>query len=121
MKKIRFLGVVLLLCFVPAFAAPKIDPATYTVPVHVSAARYDPAVPLNQILSVVIAGKHYEIEGPTSSAKVFTKGTGLLNQGDYPAKLVEDTHKSTFESIQIYEILLPDGTTRRFAVIMQAE
>ena len=118
MKKIRILSAVLLLCSVPVLAAPKaapkIDPATYTIPIHVSAARYDPASMLSEVLSGVIAGKHYEIE-------CVTHGNGLLNPGDYLAKLTEDTHKSAFESLQVYEILLPDGTTRGCSVIMQAE
>jgi hypothetical protein len=100
--------------------APKTDPAEYSLSVHISGAEYAPNV-LYQILTATIDGKHYQIEGPTSSSKAYMHGNGLLNPGDYHAKLSEDTHKTAFESIQTYELLLPDGTTRRFSVIAQSE
>jgi hypothetical protein len=112
---------VLLLCAMPMLAAPKINPAEYTVAVHVSASRYAAADGLSQILSVAIDGKHYELQGGTSSAKVYGHGNGLLDPGDYKAKLSIDQHKTPFESVQQYEILLPDGTTRPFSVILQSE
>jgi hypothetical protein len=109
-----------MLCTVASFATPKPDPSTYTIAVHVSAARYGSDA-LTQILSVAINGRHYEIQGPTSSAKMYSRPNGLLDPGDYKAKLTEDTHKSAFESLQVYEILLPDGTDRSFSVILQLE
>ncbi len=45
----------------------------------------------------------------------------MLDPGDYPAKLVTDTRKTPFESIEEFEFLLPDGTTRKFGVIAQWE
>jgi hypothetical protein len=101
------------------WAAPKTD-ADYNIAVHVSGSHYG-ANEMLQVLSVVIDGKHYELSGPTSSAKVAMRGNGLLNPGDYKAKLTEDTHKTSFESIQEYELLLPDGTQRKFSVILQSE
>jgi hypothetical protein len=61
------------------------------------------------------------LQGPTSSAKAFVHGNGLLNLGDYQAKLVVDTHKSAYESMQVYEFLLPDGGKRKFGVVGQSE
>jgi hypothetical protein len=101
-------------------AAPKIDPADYPLNVHVSGAEYAPNV-LYQLLTVTIDGKHYQVEGPTSSAKAYMHGNGLLNLGDYHAKQLVNTQKTAYESIQSYELLMPDGTTRRFSVIAQSE
>jgi hypothetical protein len=101
-------------------ATPKTDPDDYNMSVHVSGAQYAPNA-LFQILTVTIDGKHYEVEGGTSSSKAYMHGNGLLNPGDYHAKLTLDTHKTPFESIQEYEFLLPDGTKRKFTVIAQSE
>jgi hypothetical protein len=103
-------------------AAPaKATPPDYNLSAHVSGARYDSAFPLNQILTITVAAKHYEVEGGTSSAKAYMHGNGLLDTGDYPAKLVLDSRKTPFESIEEFEFFLPDGTTRRFNVIAQWE
>ena len=127
MKKVLLLGVMLLLV-VPALLAPeawaatqKVNPADYTVKVHVSAAQYVATNGLFEILTAVIDGKHYQLQGPTSSSKAFMHGDGLLNPGDYSAKLTVDTHKTVYESLQTFELLMPDGTTRPFAVILQGE
>jgi hypothetical protein len=100
---------------------PPPNPADYTVRVHVSSARFTVTNQLGQILTVVIGGKHYEITGGTSSARIYGQGNGLLSPGDYMAKLSTDVHKTPFESLQSYELLLPDGTTRVFDVILQGE
>jgi hypothetical protein len=106
-------------------AADAKDADSYNLTAHVSASQYaPPAVGSNdgnQVLTVTIAGKHYQLRGPTSSSKVFSHGNGLLNLGDYKVKLVEDTHKSVYESVQVYEFLLPDNSTRKFGVIVQSE
>jgi archaellum component FlaG (FlaF/FlaG flagellin family) len=102
-------------------ATEKVNPADYTITVHVSSAEYVLASPLYEILTVTIDGKHYQLEGPTSSSKAFMRGNGLLNPGDYHAKLTIDTHKTGYESLQTYELLMPDGTTRPFGVIFQGE
>jgi hypothetical protein len=123
MKRLAALLSILLIPLVmPARAEGQTNPGDYKLKIHVSAAEYAPSSTLQQILTVVIDGKHYRMIGPTSSARMFSgNGTGLLNPGDYKGKLVEDTHKSSFESIQSYELLLPDGKTRKFSVIMQGE
>jgi hypothetical protein len=103
-------------------ANTKADPADYPLAVHLSASSYAPGPSLlSEILTATIDGKHYELEGPASSAKIFTHGNGLLNPGDYHARLSMDQHKTSYESVQQFEILFPDGTTRRFAVIGQSE
>ena len=48
-------------------------------------------------------------------------GVTLLALGDYKAKLVQDVHKTTYESSQAYEFLFPDKKTRRFFVVGQTE
>jgi archaellum component FlaG (FlaF/FlaG flagellin family) len=126
MKRLLLTGALLLA--VPALfttgawgETKKANPADYTVKVHVSAAQYVATDGLFEILTVVIDGKHYQLQGATSSSKAFMHGNGLLNPGDYSAKLTVDTHKTAYESIQMYELLMPDGTTRPFSVIFQGE
>ena len=110
----------ILTCSHRAFAANSTpDPNQYTITVHVSAAEYAPHYDvLNQILTVTTGGKHYRLWGGTVSAK---NKYALINPGDYPARLIEDVHKTSYESLQRYEFLFPDGTTRRFDVIFQSE
>ena len=103
----------------PARAA---DPADYPLSLHISASTYgSPANPLFELVTATVGGKHYQLQGPTSSAKIFTHGNGLINPGDYRAKLSMDEHKTSYESLQQFEILFPDGTTRKFTVIGQWE
>jgi hypothetical protein len=40
-----------------------------------------------------------------------------LALGDYKAKLVQDKHRTAYESSQAYEFLFPDNTTRKFTVV----
>ena len=119
---------VLLCCFIPVFTAAahsadtKANPADYPLAVHISASTYAPGPSLlSEIVTATVDGKHYELEGPTSSAKIFSHGNGLIDPGDYRGKLSMDQHKTSYESVQQFEILLPDGTTRRFGVIGQSE
>lgn len=101
-------------------ADTKNNPADYTLPVHISASTYAVNA-LGEIVTATIDGKHYQLEGPTSSARSFMHGNGLINPGDYHAKLSTDEHKPSYESLQQFEILFPDGTTRKFSVIGQSE
>jgi hypothetical protein len=104
--------------------APQPASSDYNLNVHVSASAYAPGN-INdgayQVLAVTIDGRHYQLQGATSSVKLFTHGNGLLNPGDYKARLTEDTHKSAFGSIQQIEFQLPDGSKRKFGVIAQSE
>ena len=117
-------------CSHPATAADtKNDPSQFSLAVHISASAYapenDPKLgeldALSEIVTATINGRHYQLEGPTSSAKAFMHGNGLINPGDYHAKLSKDDHKTSYESQQQFEILFPDGTTRPFSVIAQSE
>jgi hypothetical protein len=118
---------------VPSCAAEaKPDPSQYTLVVHVSASRYAQMVGasgasainpnlLSEVLTATVGNRHYKLLGPTSSAKAFMHGNGLIDPGDYHARLTQDEHKTSYESAQQFEILLPDGATRRFTVIEQSE
>jgi hypothetical protein len=68
-----------------------------------------------QDLNVVIDGKKYELAAE-AKGKI-----ALLALGDYKAKLVEDIHKSSYESSQTYEFQFSDGKTRKFVVVGQNE
>ena len=95
------------------------DPSQYTLTVHVSAAEYVHSDDIaNQILTVTIGGKHYRLWGSTLSKK---NRLALINPGDYPARLTVDEHKTSYESLQKYEFLFPDGTTRIFNLFAQSE
>ena len=108
-------------------ADTKNDPSQFPLAVHVSGSGYAPSYDfslfssIQEIISATINGKHYRLIGPTSSARTFLRGNGLINPGDYHARLTTDDHKTVYESLQQFEILFPDGSTRRFNVIAQSE
>jgi hypothetical protein len=107
-------------CFSRAVAADsKPDPSQYTLLVHVSAVEYVPGSGNSlEVLTVTVGGKHYQLQGGTILARKFD---GLLNLGDYPARLSQDEHRTSYESQQEFELLFPDGTMRRFGVVAQSE
>jgi hypothetical protein len=107
-KKITLAVLLLLAAF--AWAGTPPNPAEYTVNVHVSRSRIKG---IYQNLNVVVNGRKYELENSGDHM--------LLALGDYKAKLVKDEHKGTYDSLQIYEFLLPDQKTSRFVVIGQTE
>jgi len=89
-------------------------PNEYPITIHVTSSYYQGGVfGRQQELDVVVDGRKYSLAGATSAT--------LLALGDYKAKLVRDTHKTTYESYQEYELLLPDKKTRRFVVVGQSE
>jgi hypothetical protein len=45
----------------------------------------------------------------------------VLALGDYKAKLVQDDHKTAYDSLQVYEFLFADKKTRKFEVVGQME
>lgn len=113
---------VLFLTWFPTFGlSPKAQAGDYNIAVHVSGSSYSPVNALFQILTAVIGGRNYELYGGTSSAKAYMHGNGLLDPGDYHARPKVDIHKTSFESIQSFELLLPDGSKRVFEVIGQSE
>jgi hypothetical protein len=107
-----------LLAAAPATAQ---SPADYTITVHVSSSRWA-IVPGNlatasvQLLDVVIDGKKYDLEANAPS-----NSPSVLALGDYKAKLVQDEHKTAYESSETYELLFPDKKTRKFMVVGQTE
>jgi hypothetical protein len=106
-----------LLLSVYSWAAEAPNPADYTTNVHVSISRivhYQQTLfTYSEMLNVVIDGKKYELESGFPDM--------LLALGDYKAKLIKDEHKGAYDSLQIYEFLLPDQKTRKFRVVGQME
>jgi hypothetical protein len=96
-------------------AAAKADPSAYTIAVHVSESdvgviggtSYEDVI-------VTIAGKHYRLRGSLTSGS-------LINPGDYHARLITDTHKTSYLTEQEYEFLFPDGATWRCSLAGQWE
>ena len=105
-------------------AAP--NPDEYSINVHVISSHWVMELAIGtgpeafQKLKVVIDGKKYELEAPTLRANL-QAGVALLALGDYKAKLVQDKHKTAYESSQAYEFLFPDNTTRKFTVVGRIE
>lgn len=96
----------------------------YGVKIHVSASHigYDCGVANGdsscrsvQQVSATIDGAKYELESET----FFPKGVVAL--GDYQAKLVSDEQKPTHEFSRVYDLMFPDGSTRKFRVMGQTE
>ncbi len=103
-------------------AEAKPDPSQYTLVLHVSASRYGEGISVSaigpdigsEILTATVGNRHYQLRG-------YASGHALTNPGDYHARLTKDEHKTSYESLQEFEILFPDGTTRRFQVTAQSE
>lgn len=116
--------IVLLLFGTLTSAAP--NPDEYSINVHVTSSywRMAPRILVGpepvQRLAVIIDGKKFELEASATMANR-NAGVTLLALGDYKAKLVQDVHKTTYESSQAYEFLFPDKKTRRFFVVGQTE
>ena len=113
MKKITLAVLLLLSAFAWAQSA---NSAGYTINVHVSSSRMivvGRAIVHQQELNVVIDGKKYELLSGAESS--------LLALGEYKAKLVKDEHRTTYDSLQVYEFLFPDQKTRKFLVVGQTE
>jgi hypothetical protein len=118
-----------LLCSLSASGAnKKNDPGQFPLAVHISASAYIPsldyssrAVLWNEVVTATIDGRHYQLFGPTSDPHIEACCNGLINPGDYRAKLTKDEHATSYESRQTFEILFPDGSTRPFQVIAQSE
>ena len=112
-------------------ADAKSDPSQFPLVVHILASAYlpvaininPPIIPQVEIVTAAINGKHYQLQCDSgSSTRIgLVHAHGLLNLGDYPAKLLIDEHKTSYESYQQFEVLLPDGSTRRFVVVAQSE
>jgi len=115
MRKIALLVLVLsALCWAQSNAGE------YAINVHVTSSQWV-VVPTTlglqttQKLNVIIDGKKYELEAQAKAPVT------LLSLGDYNAKLIEDVHKTAYESTQTYELQFSDKKTRKFMVIGQSE
>ena len=73
-----------------------------------------PSKPSGTLASGGVHAK-YELESSTFFPK------GIVALGDYKAKLVSDQVKPTHEFNRTYELMFPDGSTRKFRVTGQAE
>jgi hypothetical protein len=105
-----------LILVLPAFlGAENPNPSDYSVVVHVQSSRlivnHDG---VTQALTATIDGKHVELEGTPTQQYV-------LRTGDYKAKVVKDEHSRPYEYQMTYEILFPDGKTRKFLVVGEDE
>lgn len=99
--------------------------ADYSIKVHVTASRIgtDCGSVTNgnsgcksvQQISAMVDGVKYEMESETFFPK------GIVALGDYEAKLVDDQQKPTREFSRSYDLMFPDGSTRKFRVIGQTE
>jgi hypothetical protein len=108
-------------------AAPLLGQAAadYTLGVHVTASRIGSdcgevskgtsSCRATQVLDAVVEGKKYELRSETILPK------GVIALGDYKAKLVSDKQKPTHEFTREYDLMFPDGSTRKFSVIGQME
>ena len=97
------------------------DATQYPITVHVSSSHW--VVEQTSIgpqgyqkLNVIIDGKKLECKAQIRSGR-----PTLLGLGEYRAKLVEDVHKHSYESMQTYEFRLAENLTRRFTVTGQSE
>lgn len=107
-----------------AWASP--NPAEYTVNIHVVSSEVSantngrtPSIIGPQTLNVLIDGTKYELAAAPVSISLTKEG--LIVPGDYKARLVSDKRKGTYAYTREYELLFPDGTTKKFAVIGQSE
>jgi hypothetical protein len=113
-----FVLLVLLMVSTFVWAAP--NPDEYPINVHVTSSYFvaspgifDGSVTV-QKLCVVIDGKKYELTALATKA-------GLVALGDYKARLMQDEHKTAYESSQAYEFSFPDKKVRKFFVTGQTE
>jgi hypothetical protein len=105
----------LILVLPSVLCAESPNPSDYPVAVHVQSSHlivnHDG---VTQALTATIDGKHVELEGTPTQQYV-------LRTGDYKAKVVKDEHSRSYEYQITYEILFPDGKTRKFLVVGEDE
>jgi hypothetical protein len=115
--KHRFWTLVLFLPCLLWSASPSRQPE-YNITVHVTASRsvkHSDSAPRYQYLNVTIDGKKYELESILGVR-------GLLNLGDYRARLSTDDHDTNgHDSHQVYEFQFPDKRTREVLVVGESE
>jgi hypothetical protein len=116
MKKpaLSLFSILLLPALLSAGAAPKPNPADFTVLVHVVFSRS---------ITQVQGGSRQELRGTVDGQEVELTSystSGVLRPGDYKARLLPNLngpkHPNFFDEFVGYDLLLPDGTTRDFAL-----
>jgi len=121
MSRVALLFVSAMALSISAYAQKSPD---YAIKVHVSASHIgyfcgvtngDSSCKSVQQLNVLIDGAKYELQSETYFPK------GVVGLGDYQAKLVSDEQKPTREFTRTYDLMFPDGSTRKFRVIGQME
>jgi hypothetical protein len=81
----------------------------YPLTVHVTSSGYlFMGQVSNQELDVTLDGKRFQL--------LESQGYGLLAPGDYKARIVKDSDGNNYEMKREYELLLPDGKTRKVSV-----
>lgn len=109
--------VLLALLLAPALAyAEKRPPnaADYPIVIHVQSSHQVGGSAELLHMNVLIDGKKYELVDPTTNHSV-------LRLGDYKARVDKDDTSKPFLLNRTYELLLPDGTTRKFVVVGESE
>jgi len=115
----------LLLLALPGALWAQTNAAAYNVTIHVTASRVAvgfsdgplgvTSLRIEQRLTAKVGGSTYELTSDTALPK------GVVALGDYKAKLVKDESKPTNEFTKVYELMFPDGSTRKFEVTGQME
>ena len=118
--------VVFLLCSLPALAqsqpkeANTIDFSNYPLSMHISDSHVgidcSSSCKAAEFISATVEGNKYELESET-----FLPKNGIIALGDYHVKLINQKVKKTGEFQKTYELMFPDGSTRKFAVTGQTE
>ena len=123
----RLFAILILLSSVSMFAQEaKPNPDDYAITVHVRSSRLatfcggvssgSSSCSANQQLSVEIDGKTYDLTSQDLYAHV-----ALLRAGNYKARILKEDIKRTFEYSRTYELLFPDGSTRKYRVTGEYE
>jgi hypothetical protein len=103
--------------------ADKPNPADYTIAVHVQSSRFvdqcssdDKGSMCFMILSlsVLIDGKKVELDDQSPSKEVIVPG-------DYKARILKEDTSHSYEYSRTYELLFPDGATRKYNVVGESE
>jgi hypothetical protein len=106
-----------------AWGSPKVDPAQFTVNMHVSKSYLEviPDRPLNSVaqqLDVTTDGHHLVLAGRSA---VGEKPGALLPVGDYKARVKKEGSFPNGAYWRTYEILLKDGSTWAGDVVAENE
>jgi hypothetical protein len=110
MKKIVAIFL-LLLCATTLQAKDKLNPADFTIKVHISATHMQLNTPLGDVLyaDAILNGKKVELAG---TAVLIKNGYALIIPGDYTARLTKDNRNENGTLIRReYEVFLSDGTS----------